>query len=268
MEIINLHIFKMVGFIDRLKQIIHQPCIWNHRAARIHQQHQLYGIFPRTHHFDLQISAIITGLVNRRVNVKLRLWNVKLCGKLAKPPKRHLELPVVNYFVITEILVFSCADYGKRRLITRRTAYAYTAHISARVSKLCLSHCSNPKIAAVVLLILVFETLLKFLLNVILIHMDFLNLIKPVLLLLVQKRAHLRLIQPRKHVFTDLVFAHNALKAFLKRHIKFVKFRLAFDQNHARHIIKLCQRAFAKPLVKRVLKRQPLAERHVKTFIL
>ena len=119
-EVITFYIFKVIRFIHRLKQIVHQAAVGDHGPAGIKEQKQLYRILSGLFHDDLQAAAVVAGLIHSPRNIKLRLRNIKLCGKLSEPPERQLKLPVVQYSVIPEILIFSGPDHRESRSEERR----------------------------------------------------------------------------------------------------------------------------------------------------
>ncbi len=257
----------MIGFVHRLKQVVQQTAEGDHGPSGIHQQQQLYRVFPGFFHDDLQAAAVAAGLVHGAVDVQLRLRNVQPAGKLPELTKSHLELSVVQHPIVTEIPIFSGSYHRKCGLVSCLASNPDTAHISSRVAEGCLAHGTDPKTPTVVLAVLILQPLPELFLHIFLVYLKVLHLIQVVPGLLLSQLHHIGLVQPAKHLLANLRIPLGSLKAFVEGHIEFVEIRLAFHQYHPGHIIKLCQGAAAESLVQRLLQGQPLSQRHPQAFL-
>ena len=188
MEIIGFYILIVIGFVYRLKQLVEQGAEGNHGPSRVHKEQQLYRVFARLIHDNLQTAAVITGLVYGSVNVKFRLGNIQPCGKLTQFPESQLKLAVVQHPVIPEISVFAGPYYLKGALIARFSSDPDSAHKAAHISESGFSHTADPETSAVMFAVLISQPFLELGLHLVLIDkLDSVLLIHAVALFLVHQ---------------------------------------------------------------------------------
>ena len=234
----------MIGLAKSLEQLVAQSAVRQHRAVRINKQQHLHRIFPRLFIDKIQKTCILTRLINGSVHIKLRLFPLHTGRVLAQLSKGHLKTADVQNIILTEIteIPFSCNLH--RRLVTAFSSYADSLLVIAAPSHGRSSSCPDPVISSVVLFLLLLNTLIKHLQQLV-------QLTEKVIAVsfVIQVSLPLSVTQPLPEFLRQVLRRLNIPEILRKDSIKLIVVRFCLNDNAAAQIIKSGQGSAGKPLV-------------------
>ena len=239
-EVVDVQLLEVVGLPRRLKEHRAELRVVAHRAARVHQHQHLDGVAPRALVAHLERARVVAGVADGAIHVELRLVAERLVGILPQQAESHLELADVERIVAAEIAVLSLSRDLKGAAVNALAADADALRAVAGVAEVGVAARADPVRAAIVLLLLFLETLLK--------HLE--NLVDALfrIALLAQKGAELlkrvfRVVEPvHQLVRQQLLGEGHVLEILQKRGVKLVVVRLALDEHGAAEVVKARQR--------------------------